>query len=268
MLEDFTTDVGEALAAGDKAGATELSKSWPKESQAWWMAMSTSKRDNPDDATDTKKKTHRRKAHKWLSSTDKILREITDEGWSTRLYEGGLPVNLVNMKGVTVSLDQGSDGWSAVFYLLNFRSANLVIVPDLAHRIWNDTKAALRQAKLMGLVWLATVCFNFEHGPWTDKRWFRTGQEGAHIYSTAIDVDTCPVWGEYGPGIAEDRGYGEDFYGPRCAARSSRSAHRGLASVRYLVFMVGRVASALDRVDLRLHIFRLDDCKVRAAHAR
>ena len=105
-----------------------------------------------------------------------------------------LPTDLVNLQSRTICIDQGADGWTATCVLLYAMCCNLLVVPDMAHRIWNDTKGALRTCKLMGLVWLANVCFNFEHGPWSDKRWYRTAQEGAELYTSHVDRSEDALW--------------------------------------------------------------------------
>ena len=80
-----------------------------------------------------------------------------------------------------MSLDQGSDGWSACMFLLFQLRALLIVVPDTAHRLWNDVKIAMGRSKMMQSIHLGQVVFSFEHGPWTDKRWRQTAREGAAL---------------------------------------------------------------------------------------
>ena len=47
---------------------------------------------------------------------------------------------------MTVALDQGSDGWSAMHWLLFEQRACVLLLRDPLHRLWNSTQNAVREA--------------------------------------------------------------------------------------------------------------------------
>lgn len=83
---------------------------------------------------------------------------------------------------LVIATDQGSDGWSASWYLIWSLQIFGVVIGDTSHRVWNDSCNALRDAGLWAATRLLLVCLNFDHGPWADARWLESCREASHTY--------------------------------------------------------------------------------------
>ena len=95
-------------------------------------------------------------------------------------------------KQLTLSIDQGPDGWSAVNWMLYKAKVRLVVLIDSNHRVWNDLKTSFSDAGLWTTVLLWGVFFNLNFGPYDGAAWWRVAQEGAEEYSRLASTD-CPL---------------------------------------------------------------------------
>jgi hypothetical protein len=76
---------------------------------------------------------------------------------------------------LVIAMDQGSPQYAASWYLLHKEGLNLFPTWDpAAHRTWNDTKLALKDAQLMKVIYTSTVLYNYKAGPWNSAAWFKT----------------------------------------------------------------------------------------------
>ena len=105
---------------------------------------------------------------------------------------------------LTIAIDQGSDGWCAVFYLCYVLQACIVFAFDPSHRSWNDTAGSLKDAGLHGVILLLIIIMNMDHGPWKEARWYQTGVEGAKGYKTKTNHKKCAVFQENYPKMCVD----------------------------------------------------------------
>lgn len=81
---------------------------------------------------------------------------------------------------ITVCIDQGSDGLSAVSYLRNSLEVNCSVIPDWSHGGHNDLYDSLKDQGLFSFWVMCLVCFNLEHGPWADDlRWAQVADSWA-----------------------------------------------------------------------------------------
>eukprot|EP00971_Amphidinium_carterae_P190404 3778750-Amphidinium_carterae.4 len=134
-----------------------------------------------DDASTGPKKTklHRTKVWQWLRSTHHMLRSTGMQGWGDFLpRQDQHPASL---KSVTVTIDQGSDGWSAGNYLLD-RKYCITLLGDSSHRGWNDTQHALADSRLTSIVLSCIILCNQDHGPWGSQRWYESAKQAAEEY--------------------------------------------------------------------------------------
>lgn len=83
---------------------------------------------------------------------------------------------------IVVALNQGSDGWAGVHFLSRAARVNIMYLHDASHRLWNDIQLSLKSVGAWPAVLLLQLCFNMEHGPWGDARWFAQLREGAASY--------------------------------------------------------------------------------------
>lgn len=68
-------------------------------------------------------------------------------------------------KGVTLSIDLGSDGLCAAFAALYKYKMNIVLLPDESHSCKNSWQEVIRRLGLTDLWHLLTITANLEFGP-------------------------------------------------------------------------------------------------------
>lgn len=61
---------------------------------------------------------------------------------------------------LVLNIDQGSDGWSAQYFLRYGLCACVLVLIDPAHRSWKNSKLALQDAGLWGVVTVTIACLN------------------------------------------------------------------------------------------------------------
>ena len=72
---------------------------------------------------------------------------------------------------LSLGIDQGSDGWSASFFLQWVLALRMIVIVDLCHRGPNDCKLACMEAGLWSFVLLFVPVFNLPWGPWATCKW-------------------------------------------------------------------------------------------------
>jgi len=107
---------------------------------------------------------------------------------------------------LSISLDQGSVGWPALFFLLFRLSLVVVPVSEPPHRVWNDTQLAIEQVRVLrDARHLSTVLFNLNMGPFESGAWWQQVVEGCREYrSMATPAD--PLFQHFLKDILEERG--------------------------------------------------------------
>ena len=109
------------------------------------------------------------------------------------------------MRTLTVSLDQGSIGWAATWFLAYYMKMPVVPLPDPHHRMWNDVRLSLQDAQLWDTVMLLTCCFNSPFGPWNGGAWHEEAAEAfALFHQQAGPAD--PLFLHMLPRILQDLG--------------------------------------------------------------
>lgn len=98
-------------------------------------------------------------------------------------------------KHITICVDQGSDGLSAVSYLKSL-SSNLTCIPDWSHGGQNDYYDTLRELNLFSFWVLCMIMWNVEHGPWGDDlRWNQVEHGWAEAWEH-MTLATMPLFAE------------------------------------------------------------------------
>lgn len=143
---------------------------------------------------------------------DNQIRVTTDWG-GLRFIQAPPQENLANCAGwsdwrewphLSVTADQGSDGFAAIHALQRHFRCNLSYTPDASHGVHRDLMGALRSASLMEFMLLVMVAMNLQHGPWgDDSRWQQMKESAAQLWAEFTPA-TCPLWHERGPAIAQE----------------------------------------------------------------
>lgn len=119
--------------AGEIEGEVEL---WRKVALSYWQ-NSTDKKDGRDSANKLK----RVKSLSWLLASEAMLRHVLGiDGWlafQVKKQPGDpSPPNPERWPGVSIVIDQGSDGWCAGNFMCIKLLLNATIFKDGAHRVW------------------------------------------------------------------------------------------------------------------------------------
>ena len=187
VQKDASLEVASVLDTKGESAAKIAHGDWYDAAKAQYQGLTgDSKKDRPKAP-----KRFRTKAFKWLLCLDYMLEQL-----GVPLSQFALPPLqecLPNQPAITISLDQGSDGWCACNFLAG-KLFCILILPDPSHRCWNDCRLALQDAGVWSAVHLLTICFNLDHGPWADARWYQECVEAVHLYTTLTEPSECPAW--------------------------------------------------------------------------
>ena len=104
----------------------------------------------------------------------------------------------------TVCVDQGSDGWCALHFLVAL-GLNLIILFDWKHRTWNDVQLSLKDSNLWLVVVLTTVILNVDRGPWNNHTWWEELKAGTAEYMK-VGSSKCKIFQGCIHGLMRDQG--------------------------------------------------------------
>eukprot|EP00971_Amphidinium_carterae_P350789 6491738-Amphidinium_carterae.4 len=107
----------------------------------------------------------RKAAFKWLKGTEHILRLYGHDGWNAFLPRPCLPGG--KWPYIAVSLDQGSDGFAAMHFLLHKVGVNADMVPDPSHQWHRDVQNTWSALGWGSWTRLLVIPINLFHGPFT-----------------------------------------------------------------------------------------------------
>ena len=107
---------------------------------------------------------------------------------------------------LSIAADQGSDGFSAQFWLKYAFHGNIDFTADLSHGVWRDTEAVWSSLGLAPFVRLMVIVFNLAHGPWEEGvRWHQL-QLAMNEYMDLGSYKTCPMFAHFLPALLRDFG--------------------------------------------------------------
>eukprot|EP00959_Pyramimonas_sp_CCMP1952_P347958 7288586-Pyramimonas_sp.AAC.1 len=111
-------------------------------------------------------KQHRGKVWRWLTTTWHHLEVLTGAGWDRFQQPSALDQRRPPLEwpSITLSIDQGGDGWSGAHFLMSW-NANVLLLFDPSHRVWNDCTLAFRDNGLYYWVLIVITVINIDHGP-------------------------------------------------------------------------------------------------------
>jgi hypothetical protein len=150
-------------------------------------------------------------ARDWLAAADSMLKASAGVGLVdfivTPAMEASVPP--ASWPGITVCIDQGTDGWSAVSFLGWKLGCNFLVLPDPSHRVWNDCMLSLKSSRLWGLTMVMAKVFGLDQGPWSDSKWYHESVEAVEVYMATSGGPTDSLFQELLPRILADMGQKE-----------------------------------------------------------
>ena len=180
-MKDLFT--GATLAVNNMAKNEEqeaAKASWKKMAEAYWSAQA-----GIAEKETRSMKPERANALRWLAATEHMI--VAACGWGWQKFQQPDDVAKRHPQPerwpvVTLSIDQGSDGWCAVQFMLSL-GINIALVNDVSHRTWNDCELGLRDADLWFTCTIFSTVLSIDAGPWSGSRWWEEAQEGAQEQS-------------------------------------------------------------------------------------
>ena len=104
-----------------------------------------------------------------------------------------------------MSMDQGTIGWPAQFWMFQNASMRGCMWPDFGHKCWNNGRNDLNMVGFRMLITIATVCFNLPLGPFHRDCFFFQIQKAATEYFKAASYKDA-LYLQFYEGICEDMG--------------------------------------------------------------
>ena len=193
--KDLTTGVTIALEAPSHlrpAALEQAQAEWSQTAADFWRAHGGAGAETPKKGK-TPANQHRSKAGIWLAASHHMLQSATGRGWEQWLVPEEDPPGFSARPTLTVSIDQGSDGWSAMNFLCRAKRANCLVIPDTSHRLWNDCEAAIKDSLLWPSCLCGIVLLNLDTGPWSQSKWFSESQQACLEYAE-VHTDSCPIF--------------------------------------------------------------------------
>jgi len=190
VLKDMRSDIQAALEVSDKAKIQAEKEAWRRRASQAWTDMAADSAAGHD-VEMSKKKVYRGKALEWCVAIDHMLWVASgqrlscfcqNEAQAERPPPKDWPI-------LTLSIDQGADGWCAAYYLMMAKQCGILLCKDSSHIIWNDVWLSIEHSQLKPIFLLLIVVLNTDHGPWKDARWLQTAREGAQAYAAVGGPD-------------------------------------------------------------------------------
>jgi hypothetical protein len=202
-------DDGELASEGQK-------EEWLRQARAW---LETGNEDAQASDFRPKGKLHRLSAQRHVLALDAGLQHVTGAGLSQfvvpedqlKLIKDGKPFSLP--PSLSICQDQGSIGFSAMWFLVYELRACVSPMIDPLHRVANDCKLALGACKLRPHVWVSTVVMNMVFGPWDGQTFWSDILAGWKEYLAHADGPQDPLFQELLPFILDDFRIGEPCEG-------------------------------------------------------
>ena len=198
-----------AIHEGDETAVQKVQEEYVEDAEDFWASMGETgdkllelaESDEEDGDLDAapknnpgRKNLQRGKVWKWLLITYHMLSMIFGVGWLHWQQPKDLAdraANSLDWPSLTISIDQGSDGWSACHFLRSI-DVNLLLLPDVSHRTWNDTQLAIQDSEMWFWCLICVTLLNMDTGPWDSFHWWTIMKENIKEYAT-IAKDNCPI---------------------------------------------------------------------------
>eukprot|EP00972_Heterocapsa_arctica_P108846 16026903-Heterocapsa_arctica.AAC.1 len=119
-----------------------------------------------------------------------------------KLMQEGKPFAIPS--SLSICQDQGSIGFSAMWFLVYELQGCIHPMIDPLHRVSNDCKLALGACKLKPHVWISTVVMNMVFGPWESATFWCDILDGWKEYLSHAGGPQDPLFQELLPLILDD----------------------------------------------------------------
>lgn len=181
-------EIEDAMGSGKVERVEAVQAAWRQRATTAW-SDTVAKGPQSLEKKKKKKKKQRAKAYSWLLASERQLWACSPLRWRDFYVADDTDQPPSSWRALSLSIDQGSDGWSAANYLLYHERAAIVVVKDLHHRLWNDTWLALSRSQWRPFMTLAMTTLNMDHGPWSSHRWFEEGVAVCRAYQEIAGPD-------------------------------------------------------------------------------
>jgi len=193
-LSQYHGALDKALDEQDDAAVRELRSGWKRKGRSW------AKRDLDSVELDPPPKRHRSAAYAFLCAVQNMF--SVSFNWPLTKFRAlpsvydDLNSDPYSWPSLRLSLDRGSDGRAALFFLmysLVFK-LNIEAIWDASHDVARDVEGAVADIGCFHLITLILVVWNLPFGPWDSGT--RHGQllESMAEYFRGISHRTCPLF--------------------------------------------------------------------------
>ena len=178
-----------------------------------WLAMATEflRGGGGGDGQARKRTWYRKKTYRWLVASDNMLRNTLGKGWQAWSVDTKhvdetstcTPKETHLRPVVTLTIDQGGDGWAGAHFLQEVLHVNVLLLNDFSHKVWNDVELSLHHSDLWKSCLLGIVMLNADHGPWGNAKWYEEAQSGVQEYLRVAST-SCPLFQTHLPNILHE----------------------------------------------------------------
>ena len=120
------------------------------------------------------------------------------------VWPEGEPEDPIAFPWMGLTPDQGSDIWSAQTYLRYSLQANIEILPDVSHGVWNDFRTSLKKAGLWTFILCMILTTNLGHSKFNEGKSFNIIKGGMEEYMT-VGSSTDSIYQMLYPKILRDQ---------------------------------------------------------------
>ena len=207
VARDSRTTAAMAIEDGDLAALELEAADWRLSAARF---LNTNAQGDAAEAVKKKPRVFRKKAYEWCISVEHCLQLLA--GKSLLDYQiikapgDPYPADPASWPSLTISIDQGTDGFCAINFLQSHLHCNIFPIHDASHRVWNDAQLALQDCKLWSLMLAFNIACNCDHGPWSDARFYSEAVESTETYLAMTSAGQCPLFQMLLPKILADKG--------------------------------------------------------------
>ena len=192
------TDAGDAIEDGDAAALEDAVAGWTDSANVA-VRLLDGDVDRVDDM-ENRKPEERTKAHKWIHCLDSMMHKVTGRNLIP-MFEKDFSQTIKPTDDATqwprmcVTPDAGSDGVSALYYLMSNKpkglGLNISAAYDISHGCWNDAKQSLRRVGLWSDIYILLLCHNVSYRGF--DVWYSVQRQALSQYFKMLRPKTDPV---------------------------------------------------------------------------
>lgn len=147
------------------------------------------------------RKRHRKSAWQWLCALHNQMTPLVPKGinyfcQAEQAQEREPPLKWPRL---SISPDQGSDGLSAICYMVHHLRCNVDVAFDASHACWNDLLAGIKCAHLYDHLLLSMIRLNVPCGPWSEDMRYKQCVQGVQELLSTEGPGSCPLFQAFLP---------------------------------------------------------------------